>query len=154
MPYNTIKLKKYLDVTKELAAAAAIRPGMLIELASATTVQAHSTQDGNALSMWALEDELQGKQINDNYATGDRVQCWIAQRGEEIYALLADGQNASVGSFLTSNGDGYLRVYTGGSAATEDLPLEIVAQALEAVDRSSSSGGDTNVTGRIKVIAV
>jgi hypothetical protein len=136
---------------EEWVASAAIRPGMLIEQHSSTQVRPHATQDGNAVPMFAIEDALQGKQINDNYASADQVQCWCPRRGDWVYALLADGQNAAIGSFLTSNGDGYLRVYTGGSAATEDLPLEIVAQAMEAVDRSSSSGGDTNVTGRIKV---
>ena len=38
---NTIKLKKYQDIINEYEAEAAITPGMLIELTSSNTVQAH-----------------------------------------------------------------------------------------------------------------
>lgn len=151
MAYNTIKLKKYLDVIIEREANAAITPGMLIELMSTNKVRAHATSEGNVTPrMWALEDELQGDGITDAYASGDRVQCWISQPGEEIYALLADGEDASIGEKLVSNGNGYLKCWSGDSAHEEN----IVAIALEAVNRSTSSGGDTNVTGRIKVMSV
>jgi hypothetical protein len=152
MAFNTIKLKKYLDVIIERIAYAAITPGMLCELYSTSGYcRKHATSGGNAVPIFALEDELQGKGITDAYAAGDKVQLWVAQRGEEVNALLADGENVAIGDFLVSNGDGYLKKYAFDSAEKEDL---IVAQALEAIDRSSSSGGDTNVTGRIRVMVV
>lgn len=154
MAYNTVKIKKYSDVIEEWVANAAITPGMLVELMSTGLVRAHSTQNGQAVPMFALEDELQGKDIADAYAADDKVQVWIPTRGDQVYALLVDGASVDIGDFLVSNGDGYLREFAGGSATTEDLPLEIVAMALEAIDRSTSSGGDTNVTGRIRVMVV
>lgn len=154
MAYNTIKLSQNSNIFMEKDAVAAITPGMLIELTSADKVQAHSGANGNALPMFACESELNGKGIDDAYVADDKVKALIPQRGDRVYALLEDGHNVAIGNFLVSNGDGYLQPFTGGSAATEDYPLEIVAMAIEAVDRSTSSGGDTNVTGRIVVMVV
>lgn len=155
MAYNTIMLKGEGPNIEELVANAAITPGMLIEEMSTGKVRAHATANGNAASMWALEDELQGKGITDAYAADDLVRIWHPKKGDQVYALLSDGESVAQGDFLASNGDGYLQKFVGGdSGAAEELPLEIVAKAKEAVDRSTSSGGDTNVTGRIVVEVV
>jgi len=148
MPANTVKIKKYSDVVEEHVANAAITPGMLIELMSTSRVRVHSTADGDAVAMFALENELEGEGITDAYAALDRVQCWIPGRGDQVYALLANGENAAVGDFLTSNGDGYLKVRDVQSGAVERT-LQIVAVALEAVDMSGSSAADP--AGRIIV---
>lgn len=158
MAYNTIKVKKYSDVIEEYAAAGAITPGMLVELKSATTVGYHATENGNALPMFALEDELQGNGIDDAYAAADRVQVWIPYRGDNVYGLLEDGEDVSAGDFLVSAGDGKLKKYvaeTFGDSASDTgtiYPNQIVAQALEAVDMSGSSGADPS--GRILVCIV
>lgn len=161
---NTIKLKKYLDIINERVAAATIIPGMLIELIAAGTVQAHSTAEGNAFPEFALEDEMQGRDIDDNYAADDPVQCWSCQAGEEVYAILADGYTVVVGDWLASNGDGFLRLHVaeteswnvseGGTVTVN--PLQIVAQAIEAIDTGGSSGieessGGLGYNRRIKV---
>lgn len=151
MAKNTIKIKNYSKVVEERLAHEAITPGMLIELISTDKVRKHAQAGGNVTPpMFALEDELQGYEITDAYSANNPVQCWIAGRGDQVYALLADGENASIGERLVSNGDGYLKCHSGDSAYEES----IVAIALEAVDRSTSSGGDTNVTGRIEVMVV
>jgi len=150
MAKNTIKLKKYLDVVNEFTATAvAITPGMLLELTSAELVQAHSSEGGPVLPMFALEDELQGKGITDDYAVSAKIQVWTAVRGEEVYALLADGEDVAVGDFLISDGTGKLKAATADSSAVvvEEFPIAI---ALEAVDMSGSSGADPS--GRIKVV--
>ena len=141
--YQTIKLKKYLDIIEEYVAASAITPGNLIELTSAGLVQNHSTADGDVLQMFALEDELQGKEIDDDYAAGDRVQVWVPVRGEIVYARLADEQNVVIGDFLVSNGDGLLKKYTLESWESADAQSAnkiydhvIVGQVLEAQDLS------------------
>jgi len=152
MAYDTIKLKKYVDIIEEYAAAAAITPGMILELTSAGKVQAHSTAEGNWFRLIALEDELQGNDIDDAYAADDRVQVWIPVPGEEGYAILADGYDVDIGDELASNGDGYLREHT---AETESwgvseagsvtvYPNQIVAVALEAVDTGGSSGEESS----------
>jgi len=156
MAIKTIKVKNCNNGCFEeyTATAVAITPGFLLELASATTVQAHSSSAGNVVPpMFALEDELQGNGITDAYAVSAKIQCWIPGRGDIVYALLANGQTASVGSFLESDGAGRLNVYAADVASSGEAqtiyPNPIVGVALEAVDMSDSSGADP--TGRIKV---
>ena len=154
---NTIKIKKYVDIIEEYEANAAIMPGMLIELMSTGKVRAHATAQGNALPMFALEDELQGKSIDDAYAAADRVQCWVPVRGEQVYAILADGESVSIGDSLESNGDGYLRKHVADTGAWEGseagsltvYPNPIVGIALEAVDLSASSGASGESSGTV-----
>ncbi len=153
MAKNTVKLKKYLDVINEFTATAvAITPGMLLELTSAGTVQAHSTEGGPALPMFALEDELLGNGNSANYAASAKIQVWTAVRGEEVYALLADGEDVAIGDFLVSDGTGKLKKYTGDAPSDVEYPQSLIAVALEAVDMSGSSGADPD--GRIKVVVM
>ena len=154
MAYNTILLKGENPNIEEIEANAAITPGMLVEEMTTGLLRAHATRNGNAAAMFALENELEGEEIGDNYAAGERVRVWHPQKGDQVYALLADGESVVIGDMLGSNGDGFLKEIKGGDSATEDLPASIVAKAKEAVDRSTSSGGDTNVTGRIIVEVV
>lgn len=152
MAEKTIVLKSFNEpVREEYRAASTIKPGHLIELIAAGTVQPHSTAEGNAEKMFAVEDDYQGNDIDDNYAAAALVQCWIAQRGDVVYAWLSDGETAVIGSQLSSNGDGDLQVHVpddSGSIQTEG----IIAVALEAKDLSGSSGADS--TRRIKVRAI
>jgi len=148
MAKNTIKIKNYNNVREELVAAAAITPGMLLEVTSAGKVQAHSSAGGNALPKFALEDELQGKAIDEAYAADDQVQVWTPSRGDKVYAMLADGENVAIGDFLESDGNGKLQAHSPGSEGLE-YPLGPVAIAREAVDMSDSSGADPD--GRIIV---
>jgi len=146
MAYNTIKLKKYLDIIEEITATAvAITPGMLLELTSSCTVQAHSSAGGNVLHMFALEDELQGNGIDDNYAASAKIQVWVPVRGECVYAILADGENVSCGDFLESNGAGLLQKHNPDEFESDEsiaaiYTNQIVGQAIECVDLSGSSG--------------
>lgn len=159
MAKNTIKLKKYSDVIEELVAAGTITPGMLLELTSAGKVQAHQNSGQNMLQMFALEDELQGNGIDDDYSSDDPVQVWIPYRGDQVYAILADDENVSTGDYLESNGDGYLKKHEEDSWESADTGTiytnQIVAQALEDLDLSGSSGeeesGALGYNKRLKV---
>ena len=145
MSKNTIKLKKYLDVIEEYTATnAVITPGALLELTSAGLVKAHSDAGGVALPMFALEDELQGKEINDNYAANDKIQVWVAVRGEIVFANIADNEDVSIGDYLVSAGDGTLRV--AGSSGDGSV---YVGQAVAALDRSASGEEETRCAVRI-----
>ena len=136
MAKKTIKIKSYLDVQEELIANAAVTPGMLVEEMSTGKARAHATQDGNALPMFAVEDEMQGKIITENYAADDPIQCWIPQRGDQVYAILVSGQNVAIGEFLTSNGDGKLKAEPSLSSTGDVKPLQVVGVATEAVNAS------------------
>jgi len=138
---NTILLKDYLHVRVELTANAAITPGMLIERMSTNKVRAHATPGGNVFPMFALEDNYQGKTVNDAYAEDYPVQCWIPQRGDEVYALLDDGENVAIGDFVESAGNGSLQKHTADTVHSAGIfGNQIIGVVIEALDLSSSSG--------------
>ena len=155
MKRNTIPLKNYLKVYEEIEANTTITPGMLIELHTDGKVRPHDDSDDNVLPMFAVEDELQGKSIDDNYSDGDIVQCWIPQRGEVVNALLQDGEEISKGNFLVSNGNGRLKAEDPFDSTGALLPLAhhpLVGVALEDLDLTTSTGAwDDNRPRRIPV---
>ena len=132
MAKNTIKLKKYSDVIEEFVAGDEITPGMLVALNASGVVIPHGTAAGNAIPMFALEDELQGKTIDDAYAKGSPVQVWVAGRGDIVNAIAGD--TITAGDFLVSAGNGTLKPAGSGTTA-------IIGQAISAKDAS----------GRVKV---
>lgn len=148
MAYRTITLMGD-PVVKEYTGAAAITPGYLAEIDSNGEVQAHSTAGGSAQRRFALEDENQGKGISDDYAADTIVKCGVFKPGDEVYAKLADGETAVIGSKLESAGDGTLRVVDADASVGDIGVQSIVGEACEAVDMSGSSGEDP--AGRIRV---
>lgn len=146
----------------EKQANAELYPGHLLERMSTDKVRKHSTSEGTcALPMFAIEDENQGNGIDDAYAADDRVVCWIPQRGDQVYAVLADGENVAIGDYLESNGDGTLKEYDASGQDSDADPIalnRIVAQADEALNLSDSSGAESSGTlgydKRIKVTIV
>lgn len=136
MADNMIQLKGDF-IRKELAAAAAILPGDLVERDVNNKFAVHSTAAGVHTSSFAVEDELQGKTDIEAYATDDRVQVNYQQKGNEVKAILATdlgGTPVVIGDVLESNGAGKLRLFTTGS--------QPVGIALEAIDLTQS--GDIN----------
>lgn len=146
MAKNTIKVKKYSDVIEEYVANATITPGMLVEVMTTNKIRAHATASGNALPMFALEDELQGKTIDDNYVATDQVQVWVPYRGDMVYGILKSGQNVTIGTFLVSNGDGKLKAWAQDVSAGDVKPTEIIGVATEVVN---ASGADARIIVRI-----
>ena len=141
---NTIKLKKYSDVIEEYIAAGIITPGMLLKFNSDGEVLA--TNSTEAMPLFALEDELQGKGIADDYAIADPVQCWVPYRGDQVFAWLS-GASVVAGDFLQSAGDGSLEKYAQTlSAATLDvLCLDAAGFSLTA-DTSGAAGNGISIT--------
>ena len=145
---NTIKIKSYVDVQEEYIADAAITPGHLVKLDSDGKVTVFSTAAGMVLPMFALEDEHRGRTINDAYAQGDRVQCWIPSRGDVVYAILDKGQNVGIGDMLEPHDDGSLQKLTTGTSASDGGA--IVGVALEALNLTASTAVATHIKVRIK----
>lgn len=137
---KTIKVKKYADIIEEIiATAVAITPGYLLEETSAGLVQAHSTAGGNVLPMFAIEDELQGKGVDDAYAVSVPIQCWIPGRGDMVYAYLKDGETVVIGDFVESAGDGTLQKHVADVSNVVNITNQIVGQVVEALDLSDSA---------------
>jgi hypothetical protein len=170
MKRNTIILKDYAHNFVEYTAAAAILPGQLVEIASTGKVQKHSGAGKTALPMFAIEDALQGNGIKTTYNAGDKVRVWIPQRGDVVYALLADEENVVIGDFVESNGGGYLRKLVRSNDSWESADAapgggqhslysqHIVGVVLEAKDLSSlateSSSATTTLTTQFLEIMV
>ena len=156
--YNTIMLVSNPPnpVIYEKIAVAAFYPGHLVELDSNDEFGTHTIAGGNvAPILFALEDDLQGNAIDVDYSAEDRARAWQPLPGDQVYAVLADGQNVSKNDLLESNGDGTLTAYVADSGAATVYPNQIVAKADEAMNLSDSSGTEeSGVLGYDKRILV
>ena len=119
---------------EEADAAGTITPGMLIEDDGTGSFQAHSTAAGTARKLFALENDLIGDTIDDDYSSGDHVIAALFQPGAEAFALLATGNNVSVGDGLVSDGNGALQ-----AATTTGGEETIVAFAAESINNTTGS---------------
>ena len=139
---NTILLKGREWATQlERVAAGTITPGMLVEVTTADKLQAQSTTSVAVLKAFALEDDMNGKEISDNYVADDYVQSAILCSGAEVLAFLAAGGTAvAIGNMLEAAGDGSLKKFSAGV---------VVAQALEALD---NSGGGSMARLKVRII--
>lgn len=126
---------------EEGEAAAVIKPGMLLAQNSDAKLIPHGVAGGPAEMQFALEDALQGKTIDNNYASGDKVFTVVCGKGDVVYAWLSGGESADPSEYLTSNGDGTLKVATSTDAR--------VAVPLETVDASDSNDVDERIRVRI-----
>lgn len=127
-------------VTNEATGEGAITPGHLVQLDSAGVVKVHASAGQNAEKAFALEDDVQGNDITDAYATGNQVLYGVFKSGDEVCGILADGQKAIGGvSWLESNGNGELRVHSADSAGAVEYPQAIVGMAMDNVDASDSA---------------
>lgn len=136
---NTIKLKKYSDVIEEYVAGGAITPGMLVAYGADKKVVVQPSTD--AMALFALEDELQGKGIDEAYAANDPVQVWIPYRGDQVNALIS-GADVEAGDFLQSGGDGSLVKYGQSlAAATKDILNGAVGFSLTAKTAGAAGNG-------------
>lgn len=134
MAYKTISINTDQPVKEELADAA-ITPGHLLERTT-TGVKKHATAGGRAQRLFAVEDENQGKEIDDDYTASSRCFFKNFLPGDMVYALIAEGETITIGDWLVSNGDGELKEAGADSAGLEE---DEVGVALEAIDLSGSS---------------
>jgi hypothetical protein len=132
-------LLKGRNIHEERVAAGTITPGHFLQLNSAGTVQVNSTALVDKVRIVAVENELEGLGIDDNYAANDLVQYEILHGGMEVNALVAAAAPAIViGDSLELAADGTVRKLTTGVC---------VAQAIQAVD--NSGGGSP---ARIRIV--
>lgn len=126
---------------KEATANASITPGHLVEKMSTGKLRVHSTAGGVAQAAFAIEDELQGRDINTAYSANSKVQYKVYRKGEVVQARIANGEDIDIGDKLVSNGDGTLKEAAGDSSAVI-VEEYVVAIADEACDMTGSSGAD------------
>ncbi len=132
---NTIVISNQATLQAEYkAASVALTPGDLVELASATTIQLHATQAGNAQAMFVTENPFKQTAgvaaIDDPYGTADTVYLLMGRPGDQVYGWLTPGGSVNVGDFMVSSGSlGALEAYAAGTA---EAVAQIVVKALEA----------------------
>lgn len=141
---KTISLKGEF-IRKEGIASGVITPGHLIEFGGSNDVQVSDTAGEPCRKAFALENDLVGKGIDDDYASGEVVQYGVFPPGAEVYAWLDDDQTVNKGDPLSSNGNGRLQAAQAFDFSPHKIADYIVAFALEDV----SGGGSLPV--RIKV---
>jgi hypothetical protein len=110
----------------------AVRPGMLVDVSDGKCSPQYDdtnytpptfAHEGLAID---ADSKTMGDILTEYDTVGQAVRVGYHQPGDEIVALLAAGQDVSMGAFLVSNGDGGLKA---GSS-------NIVCRALEAVDNN------------------
>lgn len=130
----------------------ALSPGHLVEWYNHSSVEKlrrHATAGGTGGPfLVAIEDEEQGKTIDDAYTSGSNVKARALQGGEEIYIRLKDGESVVYGDKVESAGDGTVQKHSavlGDSSAPVTVYFNcIVGTVRGIVDRTDSSGGDTS----------
>lgn len=118
-------------VSDEKVAAGTITPGMLIELTSSNTVQAHSTEGGTGERAFAVENDLQGRVVGTNYTAAEKVQIAHVLPGRLVNALMQSGESGSIGDELVSGGDGTL--INASSLSSTGLKKQVIAILQETV---------------------
>lgn len=138
--------------TRQKLGNGTVTPGELLAWAnSGADVDQHATAGGNAQGKKvAIENQFSdhgtGKAIDHAYADNETVNFIFAQPGDQLYMWLADGEVATVGSPLESDGAGSLQVHTpqavdeGGAATFTIYADAIVGYAAEAVSPSGARG--------------
>ena len=109
---KTIVLKGEMTKRIEAKAGGSVTPGHLIAYNSSDALVVHPTAKAKAETSDAIEDDLQGKGIDDVYAQDALVQGIILEKGDEANMILAISQTIVIGDLLESAGAGQLRKQT------------------------------------------
>lgn len=142
MAPKTIDLYGMSTQQEAVCTTAVITPGMLLARTGENGVRPHNAAGETATPAFAVEMDLTGGAIGDDYAIGDQVIYRTFQPGAGVYALAhAGGTAITVGAYLMSAGDGTLELATTSKTA--------IAQAREAVD---NSGGSAPVRIKVEII--
>jgi hypothetical protein len=127
---RTIRLKG-IGTRLELPAAGTILPGSICLLGSANTVTVWGTAGGHPPKLFALENELIGKGIDDNYVSGDLVQMEWFTSGDWVLAYVAAAATAlTIGAFVEADGAGGVRLFASGT---------ILGVSMDALDNSGGA---------------
>lgn len=125
---DTIKIRGESWVTHEADAAVILTPGEFVTFDSSGDFALPAA--GDTLKMIVVEDDLQGKEITEDYAATNRVRAFVMQPGSVVQAILTDGQDVPIGRELELDANGTL-ITIGSNDA--------IAMALEAIDASDSA---------------
>lgn len=135
MAQNTIVLKGKLGRRyDEAKMSVAGYPGYLVEFDADDKLKPHATSGGDCIARFLIEDDFQGKTIDDVYAIDSLGRAVTAEPGDIINAVLKAGQTVVRGGPLKSNGDGTL-IAQGGTGT-------IICWAETGLDLAASGVND------------
>lgn len=129
------------------AGEADIMPGMLVRLNAANSIIKHDLENGRCEKMFAQEDALQGRTVDDLYAINSVATVILPNLGSECFGRLENDQVVAIGDWLASRGNGLLKNGEDLDSAAEDYFL--VGVAMEAKDLTDSA--DDNELIRLRV---
>ena len=133
---NTILLKGR-GIRKEAVAGGTITPGDLLTINSSAQLIRHATAGGKAGALFAVENDIVGKEIDDNYSANDYVQAEYLTTGCEVYANVAAAAAAIViGDLLESDGTGGLRKAAASLTAASGTSDGTVADVTNAFSQT------------------
>lgn len=118
-----------LVVRREGIAGGVITPGHLIE-GPATAVIAHNSAGQTAQKSFAVENDIVGNGIDDDYAANDTVLYGVFPAGSIVYAIAGTG-GVTAEDIVESNGDGALRTQAASAATAESARHSVVGRALD-----------------------
>jgi len=146
---NRVHNKGTFRQEEAYAAEAGIYPGMLLKLDSDGKLAIHTTEGGvlGDENLFAMEDALQGKTVDDVYTISTIVTYMIPNVGSVVNALIEAGQDVSIGDKLMSAGNGKLKVTT--DIESGETLAKVVGIAEDVCDLSGSGASDTLCAVRI-----
>lgn len=147
MAYFKIHNKGEYYRHEELVAAGTISPGMLCEVTTSGTVQAHSTEGGYAERLVAEEDALQGNGVDTDYSAADIVSLAVALPGDVFNMLMASGEDGAPGQAVVSAGDGTL-------ICLDDMTSAGVLKQIVGYIDASESAFTTLAANTLKAIRI
>jgi|SRR6185436_5318936 len=108
---NTIFLGGERTQVNDLAAAATITPGHLVERDDVGGVIRWKLASADIAGPPAVATEaaMLNKGVDDTYAANDLVEVSIGHKGSAFWMLIASGQNIAAGDLLGSAGGGTLK---------------------------------------------
>lgn len=122
------------------AGEAGIYPGMQVKLDANGEVIKHSTS-GGALGdekMFAMEDQIQGKTVDQVYANDSIVTVILPRVGCEINVLLEDGETVAPATKIMAGGTGQVKANAAGT--------QIIGMSTGTLDLSGSSNTADGLT--------
>ena len=97
----------------ERPAETIITPGMLVQYNANDKVVVQDTADATDVELlFALEDNLQGRTIDDDYAVDDLCKYCAVKSGDQVYAIASEA--IAVGDRVGANGDGKVKAWVSG----------------------------------------
>ncbi len=121
-------------VEGKVATGETIVPGHLVLIDSDGELSNHDSEGQGGNYFVADMNTFEQKSVSDNLTVGQSSEAFSPTPGEYYNLVLADGETAVVGSPLTSNGDGTVKV------AATDGTEQVLAYADEALSPSGSTG--------------